>query len=77
MIMAIEQLNDVFRQQLKPTIFKDEHPETILQQDTRYQHYSRQIDRLSITDKIITRHYFHETGQIKFNQVLISETLHN
>ena len=44
-------------------------------QDNRYQHYCRQMDRLSVTDEIITRHYFDETGAVKYNQVLLPKHL--
>ena len=44
-------------------------------QDTRYQHYCCQMDRLSVTDEIITRQYFDETGSIKYNQVLLPKHL--
>ena len=44
-------------------------------QDNRYQHYCRQMDRLSVTDEIITRQYFDETGAVKYNQVLLPKHL--
>ena len=54
---------------------KESYSETILLQDTRYQHYCRQMDRLSVTDEIITRQYFDETGSIIYNQVLLPKHL--
>ena len=63
--VAIEENNDVIVQQLKLKIQKEEHSETILTQNTRYQHYLRHLDRMSIQDEIITRQYYDETGNVK------------
>ena len=73
--MAKEQNNDVNLQQLKLKIQKEEYSETILIQDTRYQHYLRQLDRMSIQDGIITRQYYDETGNIDYNKVLLPKHL--
>ena len=73
--VTIEQNNDVILQQLKLKIQKEEYSETILIQDTRYQHYLRQLDRLSIQNEIITRQYYDETGTVKYNQVLLPKHL--
>ena len=54
---------------------KESYSDTILLQDTRYQHYCRQMVRLSVTDEIITRQYFDEAGSVKYNQVLLSKHL--
>ena len=62
---AVEQNNGVKLQQLRLKILKENYSETILVQDTRYQHYCRQMDRLSVTDEILTRQYFDETGHLK------------
>ena len=73
--IAVEQNNDVILQQLRLKILKENYSETILMQDHRYQHYCRQMDRLSVTDEIITRQYFDETGSVKYNQVLLPKHL--
>ena len=73
--VAMEQNNDVTLQQLKLKIQKEEYSETILIQGTRYQHYLRQLDRMSIQDEIITRQYYDETGNVKYNQVLLPKHL--
>ena len=73
--IAVEQNNDVILQQLRLKILKESYSETILLQDTRYQHYRRQMDRLSVMDEIITRQYFDETGAVKYNQVLLPKHL--
>ena len=73
--IAVEQNNDVILQQLRLKILKESYSETILLQDTRYQHYFRQMDRLSVVDEIITRQYFDETGAVKYNQVLLPKHL--
>ena len=73
--IAVEQNNDVILQHLRLKIMKENYSETILMQDHRYQHYCRQMDRLSVTDEIITRQYFDETGLVKYNQVLLPKHL--
>ena len=73
--MAIEQKNDVILQQFKLKIQKEEYSETILLQDTRYQHYLRQLDRTSIQGQIITRQYYDEMGNVKYNQILLPKHL--
>ena len=73
--IAVEQNNDVILQQLRLKILKENYSETILMQDHRYQHYCHQMDRLSVTDEIITRQYFDETGSVKYNQVLLPKHL--
>ena len=75
--VAIEQNNDVILQQLKLKLQKEEYSETTLIQDVRYQHYLRQLDRLSIQNDIITRQYYDETGNVKYNQILLPKHLVN
>ena len=68
--IAVEQNNDVNLQQLRLKILKESNSETILVQDTRYQHYCCQMDRLSVMDEIITRQYFddHQGSKIPFRE---------
>ena len=66
--VAIEQNNDVILQQLKLKLQKE---------DIRYQHYIRQLDRLSIQNDIITGHYYDETGNVKYNRILLPKHLVN
>ena len=73
--IAVEQNNDVILQQLRVKILKENYSETILLQDIRYQLYCRQMDRLSVSDEIITRQYFDEKGSVKYNQVLLPKYL--
>ena len=73
--IAVEQNNDIILQQLRLKILKENYSESILMQDNRYQHYCRQMDRLSVTDEIITRQYFDDTGSVKYNQVLLPKHL--
>ena len=73
--MAIEQQNDLILHQLRLKLQKDEYSETILQQDSRYRHYCRQIDRLSVHDDIIFRDYYDETGSVQFRQALLPKHL--
>ena len=46
--MAIEQQNDIFLQQLRLKLQKEEYSETTLQQDSCYRHYCSHFDRLSV-----------------------------
>ena len=48
---------------------------TTLQQDPRYRHYCRQLDRLSVQDDIILSDYYDETGNIQFHQALLPKHL--
>ena len=75
--IAVERNNDVNLplQQLRLKIPKGSYSDTILVQDTRYQHYCCQMDRLSVIDEIITIQYFDETGAVKYNQVLLPQHL--
>ena len=73
--IAVEQNNDVILQQMRLKILKENYSETILLQDNRYQHYCRQMDRLSVMDEIIPRQYFDETESIEYNQVLLPKHL--
>ena len=54
---------------------KEEYSGTILQQDPRYRHYCRQLDRLSVHADIIYRDYYDETGSVQFCQVLLPKHL--
>ena len=73
--MAIEQNNDITLQQLRLKLQKEEYSETILQQDSRYRHYCRQLDRLSVHEDIIYRDYYDETGSVQFRQALLPKHL--
>ena len=75
--MALGQNNGVILQQLKLEIQKEDYSETISIQDTRYQHYQRQLDLMSVQDEIITRQYYDETWNVKYNQVLWPKHLVN
>ena len=73
--VPIKQNNHVILQQLKLKIQKEVNSDTILTQETRYQHYLRHLDRMSIQDNIITRQYYDESGNVKYNQVLLPKHL--
>ena len=73
--MAIEQQNDLILHQLRLKLQKEKYSETISQQDPRYRHYCRQIDRLSVQDDIIFRDYYDETGSVQFRQALLPKHL--
>ena len=61
--------------QLKAKIQKEENSEEILQQDIRCKYYLNNIDRIVLKDKIVTRQYYDETGQIKYHQILLPKHL--
>ena len=73
--MAVEQQNDLILHQLRLKLHKEEYSKTTLQQDPRYRHYCRQLDRLSVYDDIIFRDYYDETGSVHFRQALIPKHL--
>ena len=47
--------SDIILQQLKLKTLTEEYAESFLLQDNRYQHYSRQLNRLSFIDNILVR----------------------
>ena len=73
--MANEQQHDLILHQLRLKVQNEEYSETILQQDLRYRHYCRPIDRLSVHDDIISRDYCDETGSVQFRQALLPKHL--
>ena len=74
--MAIEQnKKDITLQQLRLKLQKEEYSETVLQQDPRYRPYRRQLDRLSLHEKIIYRDYYDETGSVHLCKVLLPKHL--
>ena len=73
--MAIQQQHDISLQQLRLKLQKEEYSEIILQQDSRYQHYCSQLDRLSVQNNIIIRDYYDETGSVQFRQALLPKHL--
>ena len=73
--MAIEQQNDIILQQLRLEIQKEECSETILQQDPRYRHYCRQLDRQSVHEEIIFRDYYDERGSVQLRHALLQKQL--
>ena len=73
--VVIEQNNDDILQRLRLKLVKEEYSEIVLIQNTRYQHYASQLDRMSIQNDIIARQYFDETGNVNFNRMLLPEHL--
>ena len=61
--------------QLKAKIQNEEYSEEILKQDIRYKHYLNDLDRIVLKDEIVTRQYYDETEQIKYNQILLPKHL--
>ena len=73
--ILLEQSRDPILLQLKAKLQKEEYSEEVLQQDIRYKYYLNKIDRIVLIDKIVTRQYYGETGQIKYHQILLPKHL--
>ena len=67
----LEQSKDTILLQPKAKIQNEEYSEEILQQDIRYRHYLNILDRIVLKDKIVTRQFYDETGQIKYHEILL------
>ena len=53
----------------------EEYSENLLQQDARYRHYANNLERIVLKDEILTRHYFDETGNVEYHQILLPQHL--
>ena len=73
--ILLEQSRDPILLQLKAKLQKEENSEEILQQDIRYKYYLNIIDRIVLKDEIVTRQYYDETGQVKYQQILLPKHL--
>ena len=73
--IIIEQSKDAVPKQLKAKLLHEEYSENLLQQDARYRHYANNLERIVLKDKILTRQYFDETGNVKYNQILLPQHL--
>ena len=73
--ILLEQSKNPILLQLKAKLQNEEFSEEVLQQDIRYRHYLNNLDRIVLKDKIVTRKYYDETGQIKYHQILLPKHL--
>ena len=73
--ILLEQSKDPILLQLKATIQNEEYSEESLQQDIRYKHYLKYLDRIVLKNEIVTRQDYGETGQIKYHQILLPKHL--
>ena len=73
--IIIEQSEDAVLQKLKAKLLHEVHSECLLQQEARYRHYAKNLERIVITDEILTRQYFDETGNVKYHQILLPQNL--
>ena len=73
--ILLEQSKDPTLQQLNAKFQNGNFSEEILQQDVRYKHYLNNLERIVLKDKIATRQYKDETGQIKYHQILLPKHL--
>ena len=74
-LIIIEQPKDALLQQLKANLLHEEHSEYILQHDARYRRYANNLERLVVKEDILTRQYFHETGNVKYHHILLPQHL--
>ena len=65
----------LFEQSKDPILQNEDYSEEILLQDTRYKHYLNNLDGIVLRDETVTRQYCYETGQIKYNQILLPKHL--
>ena len=73
--IIIEQSKDAVLQQLKAKLLHEEFSENGLQQDARYRHYAKNLERIVVKEDILTRQYFDETGNVKHHQILLPQHL--
>ena len=73
--IIIEQSKDAVLQQLRANLLQEEYSENVLQQDARYRHYARNIERIVVKEGILTRQYFDETGNVMYHQILLPQHL--
>ena len=73
--ILLEQSKNPILLQLKAKLQNEEFSEEVLQQDIRYRHYLNNLNRIVLKDKIVTRKYYDETGQIKYHQILLPKHL--
>ena len=52
-----------------------EESENILQQYARYRHYASNLERIVVEEDILNRHYYDETGNVKYHQILLQQHL--
>ena len=73
--IIIEQSKDAVLQQLKAKLFHEDYSENVLQQDARYRHNESNLKRIVVKEEIMTRHYFDETGNVVYYQILLPQHL--
>ena len=73
--IIIEQCKVAVLQQLKAKLLHEEYSENVLQQDARYRHYASNLERVVVREEIPTRQDFDETGNVKYNQILLPQHL--
>ena len=73
--IIIEQSKDAVLQQLKAKLLHEEYSENVLQQDAQYRHNESNLERIVVKEEILTRHYFDETGNVVYYQILLPQHL--
>ena len=73
--IIIEQSKDAVLHQLKAKLLYEEYSENLMQQDPRYRQYANNLERIVLKDEILTRHYFDETGNVEYHQILLPQPL--
>ena len=73
--IRIEQDTDPVLRNLKLMILKEPYDEQRLKLCPRGQKYLQNLERIHIKDGLLMRKYYGETGEIKYNQILLPEHL--
>ena len=73
--IPVEQDLDLVLKNLKLKILGQPFDEVLIMTDSRYKHYKTNEDRIILTDGLLYRNYFGETGNVKYYQILIPKQL--
>ena len=73
--ILLEQAGDPISLQLEANIQKEEHSEEVLQQEIQYKNYFNNLNRIVLKDEVMTQQYYNETGQSKYQQILLPKHL--
>ena len=75
--IRVEQDADLVLKNLKLKILGQPHDDVLLATDRRFKHYKANEDRIILTDGLLFRKYYGETGSVKYYQILIPKQLVN
>ena len=75
--IRVEQDVDLVLKNLKLKILGQPHDDVLLTTDRRFKHYKANEDRIILTDGLLLRKYYGDTGSVKYYQILIPKQLLN